>query len=1091
MLTVFDGANGYPIPCDDYYIRELASGYNEIVFNVNIRDDIYQYIREEVKIRDRNLNEYIIKQIDAGDKTAKVVAQINLDEWKSELHMQYSNNSATVGATVLGILPQGWGLLDYSGVTKRRTVPPSDKTKDYNVTGLKILEDCTSTYNVRFKFNTKNKTITIINPASYESRGAFATRDLNLVKLNYKGKSDNFVTRLYAEGADGLTFASINQNKSYVDNHDYSDKVIAYFWKDDRYTDMQSLLDEATRKVAEMGVPTQSYDCDILDLANTNPDLYGFEDFGLFEVVTLIDDAKKIRTDYQVVERWTYPYYPAKNKVILSTSTPNIQSAIANISNSINSSTSAFQQMLQNAIINETDLITGNSGGYLVLHDTNGDGTPDELLIMNAPTIETATKVWRWNQAGLGYSDNGYNGPYTLGMTMDGQIVADLITAGTFDGSIIRAGSIDAEALSVSAKEELSVTHSFLNKNIFTDISLWEYGSAIPAPTYETIDGKTYLVIDGTGLSAWNTNAYIRTPTDITGNITISYHFKYHIDREVTVPSQRLLQVSYRKSDDTGWVVYSSLGAQTIPANTDFTWGRSWSLTDVDILKDVPKLAIYAIQGCKLYVEELTLTANLGEYTKASMDFNTNGLSLLAEELAQDETHSYLPYDVMTNTNRWKPVYNMSDVSISHEQITVDGVTKDAIVLDGTGIAQTDDWQRYRITTDLLGKGPFQITYKYKMGVDYTSPSSRNMEYIEYLTEGSSTYNQLAANNISQGQSFVADEEHSFDRLVTSPNDISSGYLSFTVSQGMKLYIYDLELTSTGEVYKSASIKLTADGLDSVVRQGSVVSQINQSAEAVKINAQRLDLTGDLDLHGTFTTDVSSEPNLAGSYAKMDASNLVFYTPQGVKMGEIGPVYNSGDIGMGIAFYDPTYTTFAQMSYSLCNFNKVYVNDEFRLQGTTPFYVLPDGEFHGEVTFYDDVLFELRATFNMPAYFNHNVYNSGGGVQFVSDRRKKRSIKDLAISKARSFIMALKPKKYKFIKDISTSDRYHHGFIAQEVHEAMPEDWGLYCENKELDFIGLRYDEIIADLVAVVQDQQKRIEELEKLIKSKEKEKRK
>ena len=73
-----------------------------------------------------------------------------------------------------------------------------------------------------------------------------------------------------------------------------------------------------------------------------------------------------------------------------------------------------------------------------------------------------------------------------------------------------------------------------------------------------------------------------------------------------------------------------------------------------------------------------------------------------------------------------------------------------------------------------------------------------------------------------------------------------------------------------------------------------------------------------------------------------------------------------------------------------------------------------------------------------PVYFYGEVINSGGGVQFISDMRKKRSIKDLAIDKAKSFIMGLKPKKFKFTKDLSHSDRYHHGFIAQEVKEVMP-----------------------------------------------------
>ena len=99
---------------------------------------------------------------------------------------------------------------------------------------------------------------------------------------------------------------------------------------------------------------------------------------------------------------------------------------------------------------------------------------------------------------------------------------------------------------------------------------------------------------------------------------------------------------------------------------------------------------------------------------------------------------------------------------------------------------------------------------------------------------------------------------------------------------------------------------------------------------------------------------------------------------------------------------------------------------------------------------------------------------------FVSDKRKKKSIKKLIAEKAKAFIMALKPSEFKF-KD-GTSGRKHHGFIAQEVNKAMYEDWGLYVEDTETDFIGLRYDEIIADLVAVVQDQEKRIEALERMV---------
>lgn len=86
---------------------------------------------------------------------------------------------------------------------------------------------------------------------------------------------------------------------------------------------------------------------------------------------------------------------------------------------------------IPNEIDHATNLITGNLGGYVVLHDSNGDGKPDEILIMDDPDITQAVKVWRWNQNGLGYSGTGYAGPFDkLALTNDGMIVADRIKTG-------------------------------------------------------------------------------------------------------------------------------------------------------------------------------------------------------------------------------------------------------------------------------------------------------------------------------------------------------------------------------------------------------------------------------------------------------------------------------------------------------------------------------------------------------------------------------------------------------------------------------------------------------------------------------------
>lgn len=94
---------------------------------------------------------------------------------------------------------------------------------------------------------------------------------------------------------------------------------------------------------------------------------------------------------------------------------------------------------MTNAITHATEMITGNLGGYVILHDSNGDGKPDEILIMNTENPETSTEIWRWNKNGLGFA-NSYDGNYETAITQDGQIVANFITAGVLNASIIKAG---------------------------------------------------------------------------------------------------------------------------------------------------------------------------------------------------------------------------------------------------------------------------------------------------------------------------------------------------------------------------------------------------------------------------------------------------------------------------------------------------------------------------------------------------------------------------------------------------------------------------------------------------------------------------
>ena len=115
------------------------------------------------------------------------------------------------------------------------------------------------------------------------------------------------------------------------------------------------------------------------------------------------------------------------------------------------------------AIAHATELITGNLGGYVVLHDANGDGEPDEILIMDTADIDTATKVWRWNKNGLGYSSTGYAGTFGTAITADGKIVANYIATGTLDASKITVSNLSASSINTGTLDASKITVSNLS----------------------------------------------------------------------------------------------------------------------------------------------------------------------------------------------------------------------------------------------------------------------------------------------------------------------------------------------------------------------------------------------------------------------------------------------------------------------------------------------------------------------------------------------------------------------------------------------------------------------------------------------------
>lgn len=116
----------------------------------------------------------------------------------------------------------------------------------------------------------------------------------------------------------------------------------------------------------------------------------------------------------------------------------------------INDSEERTVSRMEKSIDRATKLIQGGLGGHVVF-STNADGEPEEILIMDTDDIDTAVNVIRMNLAGIGFSSNGYEGPFSTAWTIDGHFNASFIDAGTLDASLVSVTHLSASSIDTGA----------------------------------------------------------------------------------------------------------------------------------------------------------------------------------------------------------------------------------------------------------------------------------------------------------------------------------------------------------------------------------------------------------------------------------------------------------------------------------------------------------------------------------------------------------------------------------------------------------------------------------------------------------------
>ena len=381
----------------------LDTGDKELAFEYPADGPMVEELREECYIRTKT-DEFVLKAVERGEKKNKYTATLNVESLEGTV---FPGGFETVELTITDALnfafeDTGWKV-GTCEIMKRRTIRIEEST-----TAWAVLQQSLSTYRCECKIDSLTKTVNIYEQVG-EDKGCYFMDGLNLRKLTLKSDTYDFYTRIYPIGKDGLTpFEALNV--PYIENHQYSEKVKSYVWKDERYTRTTSLIEDATAKIEEMSRPYKAFTADVVDLAKRSKKYKNILSYGIGDTITLISKKNRVKEKQRIVKITEYPEHPEKNTVEISNARKTfaeIQKSEAELSKTeaIDVSNTVTKKILENGYYTKTEVesciaatekkITLSVGETYITKETYADGITEvkEDATAKAEKAEAAAKA--------------------------------------------------------------------------------------------------------------------------------------------------------------------------------------------------------------------------------------------------------------------------------------------------------------------------------------------------------------------------------------------------------------------------------------------------------------------------------------------------------------------------------------------------------------------------------------------------------------------------------------------------------------------------------------------------------------------------
>lgn len=310
----------------DYCIEsELSTGDKTLSFLYPL--NLSKEIKEEGYIRNKT-DEFVIKEVSTQGNWKSIKAKLNVEDLEGKVFESFDTTNETITDCInLALAGTGW-IVGACDVTRRRTV------RKTNSSSWDIIQEARKVYRCELEFDTLNKKVNIYEKRGID-KGVYFLDSLNLKDLSIQSDSYDFYTRIIAKGKDNL--------KVTLENFQYSSKVKTYIWKDERYTDIDSLTEDAEAKLDELSKPYRAYSATVIDLANISKEDYkDILSYCLGDVITLVSKENGIKEKQRIVKIVEYPDEPNRNTCEIANTTlsfEDVQKEFQDTSDTVNNIT--------------------------------------------------------------------------------------------------------------------------------------------------------------------------------------------------------------------------------------------------------------------------------------------------------------------------------------------------------------------------------------------------------------------------------------------------------------------------------------------------------------------------------------------------------------------------------------------------------------------------------------------------------------------------------------------------------------------------------------------------------------------------------